>query len=266
MATAETPKRSWKRTVASTVEGRTPRFLLGSLVLAMVISLVAGLAIGVKIGEHSKNSSKAAVVRPTPTTKKRVKVVSAFAKPPLKGVVVRSLPKLLVLSSGKARIRLGYLPRSHIEATALATRSDIKAGSRVVFVLSPKAPTTTPTTAAGTPTSAGTVAPPALAAKEILIVSGATAGRMGSLVTKVTSNSMVFKGANRRLISISTVGAVVRKTVPATKAKLTAGRHVLVRAFFVVAKKKAGAKKNARAKRTRVAFEVVVLPGDTALG
>jgi len=56
MATAETPKRSWKRTVASTVEGRSPRFLLGSLALAMVISLVAGLAIGLVLGAHRLSS------------------------------------------------------------------------------------------------------------------------------------------------------------------------------------------------------------------
>jgi len=187
----------------------------------------------------------------------------------LKGVVVVSLPKALVISSGKARIALSYLPRTRVETTAPASTSDIKAGSRVVFALNPKGATTTsgPTTTAGTATSAGTSAPPALPAKEILIVSGPSAVRMGSLVTSVTSDSMVFKGRNGRSVTISTVGAVVRKTVPATKAKLTAGSHVLVRAFFAAAAtKKVGAKKKARAKRVRVAVEIVVLPGDTTLG
>ncbi len=56
--------------------------------------------------------------------------------------------------------------------------------------------------------------------------------------------------------------------MPATKAKLTAGRHVLVRTFLAAAatKKKAGAKKKARVKRVRVAVEIVVLPGDSTLG
>jgi hypothetical protein len=78
---------------------------------------------------------------------------------------------------------------------------------------------------------------------------------------------MVFKARNGRLISISTVGAVVRKTVPATKANLTAHSHVLVRAIFAAAaKKKAGAKKKARVRRLRIALEVVALPGDSTLG
>jgi hypothetical protein len=274
MATAETPKRSFKRTVASTVEGRSPRFLLGSLALAMVISLVAGLAIGVKIGEHGKTAAKktAVVVKPTPTTKKRVAGKSPFAKPPLKGTVARVTPKLLALSrGGKARIPLVLVPRTTVEATTKASVADIKPGSHVLFVLGRNTPTT-PTTAAGTATS-GTGTPttavgrPAFAAKSILIVSGTLGIRMGSIVTSVTPDSMTFKSPNGKSVTMSTVGAHVSKTTPATKALLTAGQHVLVRTYLPPVKKAAKPKQGKKARvvrRTRLALEVVILPTPSA--
>ena len=66
---AAEPKRSFKRTVASTVEGRSPGFLLSSLALAMVISLLAGLGIGIQVGDHNKTDDQAQgrEARPPPT-------------------------------------------------------------------------------------------------------------------------------------------------------------------------------------------------------
>jgi hypothetical protein len=274
MATAATPKRSFKRTVASTVEGRTPRFLLGSLALAMVISLVAGLAIGVKIGEHGKSSTKkVAVVKRTPTTKKRVVSKSPFARPPLKGVVARVTPKLVAIRRGpRARIPLVMGPRTKIETTTKAGPADIKAGSRVLFVLGLNTATTTPTTAAAAPTT-GTGAPtpttaakPALHAKSVLIISG-IGPRIGSVVSSVTPDSMTFKAANGKTVTISTFGAHISKTIPVTKALLKAGQHVLVRSRLGPVPKKTKKVKGKKArpvKRSRLALEIVILPTPSA--
>jgi hypothetical protein len=272
MATAATPKRSFKRTVASTVEGRTPRFLLGSLALAMVISLVAGLAIGVKIGEHGKTTTKkpAAVVKRTPTTKKRVVNRSPFAKPPLKGRVARVTPKLLALARGKVRVPLALTARTKVEVTTKASAADIKPGSRVLFVLDSKAPTTptsAATTTSGTATSS-TAAPKAIfAAKSVLVISGGFARRMGSIVSSVTPDAITFKSAAGKAVAISIVGAHISKTVPTTKALLKAGEHVLVKSYLTPAKKAPKAKKGKKARvarRTRIALEVVILPTPSA--
>jgi len=271
MATGATPKRSFKRTVASTVEGRTLRFLLGSLALSMVISLVARLAIGVKIGEHGKSTTKkVAVVRPTPTTRKRVVNKSPFARPPLKGVVARVAPKLVAVRRGpRALIPLVIVPRTKVEVTAKAGPADIKAGSRVLFVLGSNT-ATTPTTAAGTPTGAtGAPTPaakPVLGAKSVLIISG-TGPRIGSVVASVTPDSMTFKSANGKTVTISTFGAHISKTIPSTKALLKAGQHVLVRSRLGPVPKKAKkvrGKKARPVRRPRLALEIVILPTPSA--
>jgi hypothetical protein len=266
MATAATPKRSFKRTVASTVEGRTPRFLLGSLALAMVISLLAGLGIGVKIGEHSKTTTKTPpVVKPTPTTKHRVGTKSGFAPPPAKGVILRALPKGIFLSRGKTKLILVMAPKTRIELTRNATLSDVKAGSHVLFVLGTSTAAATTTSGVGTTTAAASH--PAFVAKQILVVTGAAKGRLGSTVFSVTSDSMSFKTAAGKLITISTVGATVKTTVPATKAKLTPGRHVLVKSVLApLSKKQQKAQARKKTKRLRVATEIIVLPGDSLLG
>lgn len=265
---AATPKRSLKRTVASTVEGRTPRFLLGSLALAMVISLLAGLGIGVKIGEHSKSTTKGvAIVKPTPTTRHKATNKSGFAPPPTKGVVVRTLPLGIVLSIGKAKLVLGMLPKTRIEVTRTASRSDVKAGSHVLFVLGTTSTAAATTTTAGAGTTTAATTPLTFVAKQILVVTGAAKGRIGSTVFSVTSDSMTFKTANGKLITISTVGATVTTTIPGTKAKLTAGRHVLVKSTLPpLSKKQKKARGRTRTKRVRIATEIIVLPGDSLLG
>ncbi len=176
MATAETPKRSWKRTVASTVEGRTPRFLLGSLALAMVISLIAGLGIGVKVGEHRKTTTKQAAVEHPPATRKRVKVVTAFAPPPLKGVVVRTAARVTRgLDRQKRRSPWASCPartwkrrRWRASPTSRPDPASSSCSTRRARPR-PRAPRPPPATAKAT----GAAGPPVYAAKEILIISGA---------------------------------------------------------------------------------------------
>jgi hypothetical protein len=270
MTMAATPKRSLKRTVASTVEERSPRFLLGSLALAMVISLLAGLGIGIKVGEHNKtNKANSAAVKPKPTPTSRPGAGAKGARPTLKGTVVRKLPKVLVISTGKARIQLIMLPKTRFEVTAPATASDIKVGTRVLFVLKPNAagPGTTKGTATGTGAT-GATASFLLAAKSVLIVTG-TKARLGSLVSSVTANAMTFKLPNGKSLAISTAGAKVSKTIPSTQAKLVSGQHVLVKwvPFTLPAKPTKGKKKKAAVparKLQRIAIEIVAVSASSA--
>jgi hypothetical protein len=266
MTTAATPKRSFKRAVASTVEERSPQFLLGSLALAMVISLLAGLGIGIKVGEHNKTKAKPAAVKPKKTPTSKPGAGSKTARPALKGTVVKKAPKRLVISTGKARIPLVLVAKTRVETTAPAQLSDIKAGSRVLFKLDGF--TTARPTTTGTSTSATGAAPAVTyTAKAILIVTGSQPARLGSLVKSVTSDSMTFKLPSGKLLTISTAGAHVSKTIPSTSATLVAGQHVLVRwlPFAVPAKQKT--KKQAAVparKLQRIALEIVAVSASSA--
>jgi hypothetical protein len=271
MTMAAAPKRSLKRTVASTVEERSPAFLLGSLALAMVISLLAGLGIGIKVGEHNKTKAKAAAVKPkkTPTSKSAGAKAKA-AQPPLKGTVVAKAPKLLLISTGKKRIPLVLLPRTRVEVTAPAAASDIKAGSRVLFVLDGFR-TVQPTTTKGTGTTAtGSARTVTFVAKAVLIVTG-TKARLGSLVSSVTADSLTIKLPSGKSLALSTAGAKVSKTIPSTRAKLVAGQHVLVKWLPFALPKKAAKTKTTKKKAAvparkfqRLAIEIVAVSASSA--
>ena len=274
---AATPKRSLRRTVASTVEERSPRFLLGSLALAMVIALLAGLGIGIKIGEHDKsNKAKpAATVKPKKTPSPR----RAFAlKGPLIGTIRFKGPHALVIKKKTGPVTLGLVPKTVIEVTTAATSADIKAGSHVLFVLKPGSkippPDTTPTgltssSASGTTTA--TSRPSSLTAKEIIVVSGSDKVRLGAVVRSVTADSMTFVLPNGKPLTISTTGARIVKTIPGKKVNLTVGKRVVVRSFQQPAAKKTTktptTKKKAgglAAVRKRIALEIVILPVNSA--
>ena len=268
MAMASPPKRSFKRTVASTVEERSPRFLLGSLALAMVISLVAGLGIGIAVGENDDDTAKPkAGITPTtkPTTRRPAK--TTFAPPPLSATVVRVGPRLLVVSKGERRIAMTMPPSVRVNVVRPATRSEIKKGARVLFDAATLA--STPTTSGDAATDKTTTSRsgpkvPAYSAKAILIVSGKAANRIGSTITAVTSETMTFllKG---KPVTISTVGATVEKTVSAGRAKLFAGRPVLVKSKLLPAAKPAK-KTAAKAPRRRVVIEIIALPSGSPFG
>jgi hypothetical protein len=250
---AAEPKRSFKRTVASTVEGRSPGFLLSSLALAMVISILAGLVIGIQIGDNNddkKTGKPTVIVNPTSTTRRGTKAVRAV-KPPLKAVVVRKTPKLLVVTRGTRRVTLGLVRLTRVELTAAATASDIKAGSRVLFVAAKPA--------AGSTTTGGGAS--VLTVKEVIIVSGTGKGRLGTVVTSATPDSMTIK-VKGKSVTVSTAGAKITKTVPGKPADLVAGAHVLIKTYLAPAPKKRP--KNAPAKRQAIATEIVVLPATSA--
>jgi hypothetical protein len=274
MAMATPPKRSFKRTVASTVEERTPRFLLGSLALAMVISLVFGIGIGTVIGDNDSDTAKTPIAvkpKPTPTTR-RPGTGSTLAPAPLSAFVVRTGPQLLVVTQGKRRTTMAMARATRVKVVRPAARSELKKGSRVLYVLGTalvSPPTTSgDTSTSRTPTSRNGAAQPAFTTKAILIVTGTAKNRIGSTITGVTSDTISFRGRKGSRVTISTIGATIQKTIGSTRAKLTKGRHVLVKSKAPVAakpkkKKKAGAKAVAR---RRVVVEVIALPRGSLFG
>lgn len=230
---ATTPKRSLKRTLASTVEERSPRFLLGSLALAMVISLVAGLAVGMTVEQHRDNSkqTKTAVVKKkNPKALKKVVRRAVFTNAPPTAIVVRRRQGLVTVSQGQSQFVVVLVKITRFEIAKPATRSDIVAGSRVLVVFKAKT-----------------------AVSEILVVTG-TGERMGSVVTAVTPTSMTIKFGNKPL-TVSTVGAKIEKTVLGGRANITNGGRVIVRSFHPAPIRKG----NRLIKQMPIALEVVVL-------
>jgi hypothetical protein len=269
---ATTPTRSLKRTLASTVEDRTPRFLLGSLVLAMVISLLAGLGIGIKVEQHRIKTKKsvAAVVKPKRPAKPGTVRAALLANVPVEGTVFSLGPKRLVVSGPRGRARLVMAPKTRIEVVRPGTAADIVVGSHVLFVLVKKTTTTTAAAAGATgSSSSGATSAPATAtaaAKEIVVVSAnGQKGRLGSVVTAVTSDSMTIKGSRGKVVTISTVGAKIEKTARGTRSSLVKGTRVIVRTYQGRAvRRKVKGKKARLVKPPRAAVEIVVLPSGTA--
>jgi hypothetical protein len=263
---AATPKRSLKRTVASTVEERSPRFLLGSLALAMVISLLAGLGIGIKVGENNKSNNATPVAKTKPTTTKPK--TATRPKNPLVGTIVGKTPQRIVVATRTGRVRARLIRNTVINVTTAATTADIKAGSHVLIALKPVAgaasAATTPTglTSSSVSATSTTTKPGPLTASEIIIVTGTRKNRAGAPVSSVTANSMTFKLPNGRPLTISTAGARVVRTIPGKRVNLATGKHVLVQWFHTPPLKKAKNAKNAKKApvRFRIALEIVVLP------
>jgi hypothetical protein len=258
---AATPRRSLKQTLAGTVEERSPRFLLSSLVLAMVISLIAGLGIGIKIEQHRvKNKAKPVVAKHTPKTGK----AKLLGKGPLYGRVIQRRPKLFLISALGRRMSIAFIPRTRIEVTAPAKPTDIVAGSRVMVAFK----RTTGTATTGAPATTGTATKTTAAkttptAKEIVILTAKTG--MGTLVGSVTANTMTLKLQGGKTVTISTGGAKIEKTTPGPKTNITKGRRVFVRSYLLPAPKRKRKTKRPVTRR-RVALEIVVLPVGTAFG
>jgi hypothetical protein len=265
---ATTPKRSLKRTLAGTVEGRTPRFLLGSLALAMVISLLAGFAIGIKVEQHRVKTKKPKTGVVTPTTKPRKKATTG-GKVPLNGTVVRVGPKSMVVSIGTRRTGFVLVKRTRLDQVVSATSADITVGSRVLVALEkPKAAAATTSSGA----TAATGAARTLTAKEVVVVSGTLKTRLGTTVTAVTANSFTFTLPSGKKATISTLGAKIEKTSGAAQSDFKAGRRVIVRTILsklAPAKKKLTAKQRRlrkAARRQLIALEVVLLPVNNSFG
>jgi hypothetical protein len=258
---AATPERSLKRRLAGTVEGRTPRFLLGSLALAMVISLLAGIGFGMKLQQHRDKNTTTRTV--TSTTKPAVKPVRGT----LKGSVLQVTANSLTLSSLAGHKVLAFAPATAFEVTAPATASAIVRGSRVLITLRPKVATTTSastaTTGASNPTvSTAGAASPAVA-QQIIVVSGKATFRLGRTVTSVTAGSITYRLDSGKALTVSTAGATILKTVKGTKANLQKGRRVFARTFLSAPKP---TKTPGVLKRVLSVSEVIVLPAGRPVG
>ena len=158
---------------------------------------------------------------------------------------------------------LAVVVRSTTEFLTRASPKEIKVGSHVLFAVKPAA--AAPSTTAGSAPSTTAKAAGGPTATEIVIVTGTLRGRPGSVVSAVTPDSMTFKARNGGTVKVSTIGAKVLKTIPGTRADLTANRPVLVQSYIAApAKKPKKAGNAAAAPRRRIAVEIVVLPLATA--
>ena len=267
---ATTSKRSLKRTLASTVEDRSPRFLLGSLALAMVISLVAGLGIGYKVEQHRVESKKTKTTATT-KTKKKTKKKTTTAKVgtgPVFGKVVSTAPKLLVVSTGTGRLRLVMLKKTTVDLTKTADASAIVPGVHVLVAYKKATSTGTTTTGTAGPTGTTVTKPPAVAS-EVVVVTGAAAKFLGSEVESAGAWTMTLKFGTAK-ITVSISGARIEETEAGVASDLSPGRKVAVRAYKPVAKatktkKKKTKKKKAAVKTSTYALDVVLLPSDSLL-
>jgi hypothetical protein len=267
---ATTPKRSLKRTLASTVEDRSPRFLLGSLALAMVISLVAGLGIGYKVEQHRVESKKTKTTATTKKKKKTTKKKTATAKVgtgPVFAKVVSTAPKLLVVSTGTGRLRLVMLKKTTVDLTKAADASAIVPGAHVLVAYKKATSTGTTTTGTAGPTGTTATKPPAVAT-EVVVVTGAAAKFLGSEVESAGAGTMTLKFGTAK-ITVSISGARIEETEPGVASDLSPGRKVAVRAYKPVVKatktKKKTKKKKKAVKTSTYALDVVLLPSDSLL-
>jgi hypothetical protein len=271
---APAPKRSLKRTVASTVEDRTPRFLLGSLALAMVISLLAGLGIGIKVEQHRVESKKAKTTATAKTkTKKKTttKKTALLGAGPLYARVITAGPRNLIVTNGRRRIPLVMLKNTEVELAKPATASAIVAGAHVLVVFKhPAGSGSTTTAATAGPTGTTATKPPAIAS-EIVVVNGTAPGRLGIHVESAGSGTMTLKIGTAKL-TVSIAGARIEQTETGVASDLSAGRKVVVRTYHPIVKTKPKKKKkNKKAKKPVVvktstfAVEIVLLPSDSLL-
>lgn len=249
---ATTPKPSLPQRLAGTVEGRTPRFLLGSLALAMVISVLAGIGIGMKVEQHRVKTNAARPVAGNPK-KPVVKPAGKVVRGTLRGTLTQVKPKWIALSGPTGRKVVAFAPVALIEVTTAAGVPKIKKGDRILVTFRRKITSTT--TTAGTAT--------ATTANEIILVTGTGNFRLGRLVASVTSNSITLTNPLGKSTTISTAGAKILKTVRATKADLTTGRLVIVRTLLSPPKKTT---KPGVLTRVLLAYEVLVLPANRSLG
>jgi hypothetical protein len=199
---------------------RSTGFLAGVAAVVLVVVLLGGMAIGYEI-------EKSRVKKPAKTT-------AAAKKPATKAVAVRVVGTLnakdatsITVTPTKGAARKITLAKGTVVVKAgSGAASDIAANSRVIY-----------SGAAGSFTSA----------KVIIVL--ATTARIGTKVTTADGTSMSLQNG-KRVTKITTTGATVNKTAPATAADLVKGAKVMVGAV----RTKAGAV---------IATEIVVLPSNS---
>jgi len=199
---------------------RSSGYLAGVAAVVLVIVLLGGMAIGYEIEKSRvKHPAKTAAAKKAP----------AKAAVPVRviGTVSVVTPNSITVTPTKGAARKISLAKGTVVVKAgSGAASDIAANSRVIF-----------SGAAGSFTTA-----------KVIIVLAATA-RIGTKVTSADATSMSLENGNK-VSKITTSGATVNKTAPATVADLVKGAKVMVGAV----RTKAGA---------LIATEIVVLPSNS---
>lgn len=215
----------------SALEDRSPRFLLGTIALAVVVSLIAGFAIGYKV-EHSrgtgKTAKKAAASKKPHKPKKPSHAFTLKAAPILVAGVYGVTAKQLVVLNSKAKpVHIGIGPKTKVAVAESAKGSDIVVGSKVLFQ------------------------PGASKSKATEVVVLPAKAPLGAQVTAVVpGTSMTVKDLSGKDLVITTTGATVEKTRSGTRRNIAKGDHVIV--YYYVVRN-----------RRNAAIQVVVLPTGT---
>ncbi len=218
-----------RRIMQSALEDRSVRFLLATIALGVAVSLVAGFAIGYRVEEsHIKPAKKVAVAK----TGAAAKALSTklTAAPDLIGAAYEPVKKnvLIVVTGPKKVVRFSLGRKTRIALAKLASASDIKVGSKVLFQPSSSSPTT---------------------ATEVVVLPAAAL--IGAAVTAVVpGTSMTLKSLRGSGLVIKTSGAPVFKTGPGAAPDIARKDRVVVRYFRV----------GTGAKRRAAVVEVVVMP------
>ncbi|HEY5164814.1 MAG TPA: hypothetical protein VIJ44_02560 [Acidimicrobiia bacterium] len=198
---------------------RSSGFLGGIAAVVLVVVLLGGMALGYEIEKgRVKKPAKpaAAAAKKAPAKAVPVRVVGTVSAKTATSITVtptKGAARKITIAKGTVVVKAGS-----------GAASDIAANARVVF--------------SGTFT----------AAKAVIVLP--TTARIGTKVTAADGTSMSLQNG-KKVTKITTTGASVNKTSPATVADVVNGAKVLVGAV----RTKAGAV---------IATEIVVLPGNSA--
>ena len=198
---------------------RSSGYLAGIAAVVLVVVLVGGMAIGYEI-------EKSRVKSPAKTAAKKAPAKAAV---PVRvvGTVSVVAPNSITVTPTKGAARKISLAKGTVVVKAGAgAASDIAANARVVF-----------SGAAGSYTTA----------KVVLVLPAAA--RIGQKVTSADATTMTLQNGGK-VAKITTTGATVNKTAPATVASVVKGAKVMVGAV----RTKAGA---------LIATEIVILPSNS---
>jgi len=215
-----------KAMVKSALEDRSPRFMLGTIALAVVVALVAGFAVGYKIDDSRGGGTKTAKKA---TTKKGGKVstraVRLKAAPQLIGSVSSAkVRQINVVNASGATKRIGVGPKTRVAIAVKAKGTAITVGSKVIFAPSATSKTT---------------------AVEVVVLP--SRARIGYPVSAVVPGTSMTLGSNT---VIKTTGAIVRTTRSGTRRSIAKGTKVFVNYFVVRGRRNQGT-------------DIVVLPKDS---
>jgi hypothetical protein len=215
-----------KRALKSALSDRSPRFMLGTIALGVVMALVIGFGLGWGAGKVSGGSDgkKAKTAKAGKNAKpKKKKIVLA---PDITGGIYQiNRAGMTVLNAQSKGVKIALGNNTRVAVSRPATAANVVVGSRVLVVPS--------------------AADPKQAAQVIVLPGTAL---LGTPVSAVSGASVTLKPPLGAASAVNTRGATVWIAAPSTAASLSRGARVMVRYFFVGARRQA------------TATQVVVLP------